>query len=672
MMNRALLYGILKNKSGAEISASGNPAVLEGTVEGRAIKDLKAYGWSRQNTTTGAQLFEPVSEKVEVNGITVAFGEDAEVIRISGTATANTNFKLSKPMQMKAGDIYVLKMDNPHSLENIWIQSASGVAFGWNGYNTQNFCNITVPASLKEDTECVLYGSVTKNSTYDCSIEHLMINAGTKALSWEPYTGGQPSPNPDYPQEIENAGMKWSTGAQLLDLQESDIVKSAGMSATLNADGSVTVNGTPQVAYAKVLRKILKLDPGIYMASGGDSSAGDVYGQLEVKGQDGTWSYANNKPVTIDGTEQIVQYVIQTSSRKDYILNCTIYPMLNSGATVKPHEPYTGGIPKLYGDKIGVTVHGKNLFDFSRLASDGVNAMDYEKQTITVPAKTNNTGYNQKLHDLCPNITPGNYVLSAKTSNPDAKKTVYCLKTGKNIIFNRSTELNSEDIDSRIGWYNNVDSDVENVISEIQIEAGSVATTYEPYHKPQSLSIQTPNGLPGIPVSSGGNYTDANGQQWVADYVDLARGKYVQCLEKGTYNTGNAALDEEYRLAMRLQGNRAKLGNCKSMFSLSPWTSWTTCVSSSMIYIKNIKKPGSEEYYTAQELKDLNMDFEVLYQLETLIEHDLTPEELEAYKNLTTCAGTTIVENDQDCYMEVSSTTGDTLRAKKLALLLGD
>ena len=53
------------------------------------------------------------------------------------------------------------------------------------------------------------------------------------------------------------------------------------------------------------------------------------------------------------------------------------------------------------------------------------------------------------------------------------------------------------------------------------------------------------------------------------------------------------------------------------------------------------------------------------------IERDLTPEEIQAYKNLVTCAGTTIVENDADCYMEISAGGGDTLRAKNLALLLG-
>ena len=54
---------------------------------------------------------------------------------------------------------------------------------------------------------------------------------------------------------------------------------------------------------------------------------------------------------------------------------------------------------------------------------------------------------------------------------------------------------------------------------------------YEPYTG-QSLTVSTPNGLPGIPVDSGGNYTDADGQQWVCDEVDFARGVYVQRVQK--------------------------------------------------------------------------------------------------------------------------------------------
>ena len=46
--------------------------------------------------------------------------------------------------------------------------------------------------------------------------------------------------------------------------------------------------------------------------------------------------------------------------------------------------------------------------------------------------------------------------------------------------------------------------------------------------KTQTLTLPTPTGLPGIPVNSGGNYTDQSGQQWVCDEVDFAAGVYVQ------------------------------------------------------------------------------------------------------------------------------------------------
>lgn len=50
---------------------------------------------------------------------------------------------------------------------------------------------------------------------------------------------------------------------------------------------------------------------------------------------------------------------------------------------------------------------------------------------------------------------------------------------------------------------------------------------YEPYRE-QLLTLPTPTGLSGIPLTSGGNYTDPQGQQWVCDEVDLGRGVKVQ------------------------------------------------------------------------------------------------------------------------------------------------
>lgn len=48
----------------------------------------------------------------------------------------------------------------------------------------------------------------------------------------------------------------------------------------------------------------------------------------------------------------------------------------------------------------------------------------------------------------------------------------------------------------------------------------------------QEYDLSTPNGLHGLPVSSGGNYTDASGQQWVCDEIDFARGVFVKRIVK--------------------------------------------------------------------------------------------------------------------------------------------
>ena len=66
---------------------------------------------------------------------------------------------------------------------------------------------------------------------------------------------------------------------------------------------------------------------------------------------------------------------------------------------------------------------------------------------------------------------------------------------------------------------------------------------YEPYRE-QLLTLPTPNGLPGIPVTSGGNYTDQNGQQWVCDEVDLERGMKVQRIDKAAFDATKALAEQ--------------------------------------------------------------------------------------------------------------------------------
>nr|DAH27143.1 MAG TPA: L SHAPED TAIL FIBER PROTEIN [Caudoviricetes sp.] len=154
--------------------------------------------------------------------------------------------------------------------------------------------------------------------------------------------------------------------------------------------------------------------------------------------------------------------------------------------------------------------------------------------------------------------------------------------------------------------------------------------TYEPY---KEQSIQLPITLNAIPVSSGGNVT-INGQQYVADYVDVERGKIVRMCRRKALNTKDGEIDEEYRIRIRLD-LKANDGDKECIFSTFKWTNWETCAAGDLVYLKNIKKLNNE-LYTAQELKELSLDFDVIYQLSNQQETDLTAEQIQALKKLAT------------------------------------
>lgn len=175
-------------------------------------------------------------------------------------------------------------------------------------------------------------------------------------------------------------------------------------------------------------------------------------------------------------------------------------------------------------------------------------------------------------------------------------------------------------------------------------DSGSVAVTLSDWNgKTQTLTLPTPNGLPGIPVTSGGNYTDSGGQRWVCDEVDLERGVRVQRVYKGRVNTSDGSVNEQYRLALDLPGNEGKEGSSQCFISITLFTSWTSCVAGSKLYLKNIAK-SEGSFYTAEELKALAIDVDFVYQLATPIETPLTPDEIAAYKALTAYGPDTVVQ----------------------------
>lgn len=186
--------------------------------------------------------------------------------------------------------------------------------------------------------------------------------------------------------------------------------------------------------------------------------------------------------------------------------------------------------------------------------------------------------------------------------------------------------------------------------------------TYTPYVEPQSLTLATPNGLPGIPVTKDGNYTDADGQQWVCDEIDLERGKYVQRVLKTKPNKTIVFNDrnENGRCAMfdnSLFGTKWTNGAKQALSSIAQWSEWgngadgTFALAANGIYYKDSMKTLEE--VNAMFAK-IGTDFEVCGVLATPIETDLTPEEIAAYKALRTYGPTTVITNDAGAGMEVT------------------
>lgn len=335
--------------------------------------------------------------------------------------------------------------------------------------------------------------------------------------------------------------------------------------------------------------------------------------------------------------------------------------MFNEGNSIKPYEPYTGGKPspsqeypqeiKSVGQdgEIEVKTLGANLFDASTALKTQIDAgllhiNDSGEVVLNGTFDTNNRNFYITLK-------PGVYCLTGGA--------IWHIIASKDSVFDRILTIDEETTYQCYisnGTYNEV-------VSNPMINAGSTALPYEPYKPAQTLIIPTPNGLPGIPVASDGNYTDADGQQWVCDEVDFKKGVYVQRVATETPKAKwenveeTADVPNRYRIFGALV-NRYRDGSTKCLISHGIYTNWGIApgwaLNSKTIYYH------PKEDVTKEEVKEQILGFinsanplTFLGQLKTPIEKPLTTEQLATYKALRTYSPTTTVINDADAWMSV-------------------
>lgn len=168
----------------------------------------------------------------------------------------------------------------------------------------------------------------------------------------------------------------------------------------------------------------------------------------------------------------------------------------------------------------------------------------------------------------------------------------------------------------------------------------------------RTITLQTPNGLRGIPVTSGGNYTDENGQQWIRDEIDLTRGVRVQRV--GSYTLQNVIISaisaNTYRISYAHEIIEKASGTVYSLLCTtytnnhkSQWANENCPISWSGEPYRQLRVYDSRDQ--AEILETLNSgNVRIDYVLDAPIETPLTEAEIAAYKALTTYAPNTVVQ----------------------------
>lgn len=180
--------------------ATGTKQVTVTDAWDAPVVDMEIGGASEQVTTTGAQLLDIKLPSVTTkSGVTVSLAADGG-IHLSGTATASGNHRLIDPAQNVSinCDSATLSLQASGAYDGV-VLVADATEAKWK--TLLSATNNATSIGVVKTNKLGCYATYIAGTTYDVTL-YPMLCAGTTALPWEPYTGGQAAPSPNYPQEI--------------------------------------------------------------------------------------------------------------------------------------------------------------------------------------------------------------------------------------------------------------------------------------------------------------------------------------------------------------------------------------------------------------------------------------------------------------------------------------
>lgn len=203
----------------------------------------------------------------------------------------------------------------------------------------------------------------------------------------------------------------------------------------------------------------------------------------------------------------------------------------------------------------------------------------------------------------------------------------------------------------------------------IQIEIGSVATAYEPYKEPVVVTIPTPDGWGGLPITKywygyQSNYVDTTGKRWMVNTIDFTKGTYLKNVETRVFD-GTEIWEKDS--AANVFGFKAlpaikdvHNGYCSHFYYAG--TVGTSNINHGDVTYRN----GGIAYFKHTGINTLDewkawvaeqyangTPLTIMYSLATPIEMGLSAEQLQAFAKLHTYKTGTRIENDCGADMKV-------------------
>lgn len=215
-----------------------------------------------------------------------------------------------------------------------------------------------------------------------------------------------------------------------------------------------------------------------------------------------------------------------------------------------------------------------------------------------------------------------------------------------------------EAVTSRVYIFINNATTFDNVTIYPMIRLASVDDKYEIGKESQSINIH--RTLPGIPVTSGGNYTDSEGQQWICDEVDLERGVYVQRVGIKDFDGsddedwgGVSEVTDNMRSWIAVQGAYRPESDTANGIMCSQFNPQVSMNKGAFYQNRDRFFFGSGMTLNAWKTHLQSKPLQLVYILSTPIETPLTAEEIAAFKALRTNHPNTTILNDAGAWMSV-------------------